>query len=235
MKGIPFSINRTRTRWFYRLYALIGISQLLIFIFFIPSLLVSSDTHRKAISISFPFKHGLYFVGQGGSNESMNYHFKYPTQKYAVDIVKLNPFGLRNKPFGDKMKLDNYAVYGETIYSPVEGKIVATVDGINDEIRIRSTTGKSNMIVIEYEHVYILLLHLKKGSLQVKEGDIVTIGQPLAQVGNSGYSTEPHLHIHAIQREPLSNYLNGASVPIKFNGVFLKRNDIIYNQRILFR
>ncbi len=51
---------------------------------------------------------------------------------------------------------------------------------------------------------FLILAHLKKGSIKVREGQHVDEGEVLAQVGNSGSSSEPHLHIHH-QRQDLSN------------------------------
>ena len=44
---------------------------------------------------------------------------------------------------------------------------------------------------------YLMMAHLSPGSIQVKVGDHVKQGQPIARVGNSGNTTEPHLHIQA--------------------------------------
>lgn len=41
---------------------------------------------------------------------------------------------------------------------------------------------------------YALYAHLRKGSLTVRPGDRVTAGRPVAACGNSGNSTEPHVH-----------------------------------------
>jgi murein DD-endopeptidase MepM/ murein hydrolase activator NlpD len=39
--------------------------------------------------------------------------------------------------------------------------------------------------------------HLSPGTIRVKVGDQVRLGQQIANVGNSGNTTEPHLHIQA--------------------------------------
>ncbi|WP_375162965.1 hypothetical protein [Paenibacillus peoriae] len=57
----------------------------------------------------------------------------------------------------------------------------------------------------------------------------------MAKVGNSGYSSEPHLHVHAIEHDNKRDYFNGTSVPITFNGNYLKRNDLLFNQTLIFR
>lgn len=50
---------------------------------------------------------------------------------------------------------------------------------------------------------FLFLAHLKKGSIKVKEGQHVNEGEVLAQVGNSGSSSEPHLHIHHQRQDHL--------------------------------
>ena len=44
---------------------------------------------------------------------------------------------------------------------------------------------------------FLMMAHLSPGSIQVKIGDHVNVGQPIAKIGNSGNTTEPHLHIQA--------------------------------------
>mgnify|MGYP001148938784 FL=1 len=46
--------------------------------------------------------------------------------------------------------------------------------------------------------VYVLLAHLQNGSIRVAVGDRVVVGQEIGSCGNSGNSTQPHLHIQAM-------------------------------------
>ncbi|SCM93778.1 Cell wall endopeptidase [Bacillus mycoides] len=49
---------------------------------------------------------------------------------------------------------------------------------------------------------FLIFAHLKKGSIKVKEGQYINEGYVLAQVGNSGSSSETHLHIHHQRQDP---------------------------------
>ncbi|HJX26864.1 MAG TPA: M23 family metallopeptidase [Thermoanaerobaculia bacterium] len=77
--------------------------------------------------------------------------------------------------------------------------------------------------------VYIVLAHLKKGSVKVGTGETVTVGQPIGQIGNSGNTSEPHLHIHAVRRggkvSPDRILNSGVPVPLLIEGRFLVRNN----------
>lgn len=69
---------------------------------------------------------------------------------------------------------------------------------------------------------------MRQGSVAVREGDAVTTGQLIGAVGNSGNTTEPHLHIHAVRAET-DNSISGTGVPIFFHGRFLVRNSVVRN------
>jgi len=58
-------------------------------------------------------------------------------------------------------------------------------------------------IQIEKTGTYLLLNHLKKDSVNVEVGDQVNVGDLIARVGNSGSTSEPHLHIHHQRKNPL--------------------------------
>jgi hypothetical protein len=57
----------------------------------------------------------------------------------------------------------------------------------------------------------VMIFPLAEGTWQVARGDLVRRGQVVGQVGNSGNSTEPHLHIHAER--------HGTGVRLRFEGI----------------
>ncbi len=73
----------------------------------------------------------------------------------------------------------------------------------------------------------VLLGHLRPGSVQVRPGATVAVGDWLGSVGNSGNTGEPHLHVHAQRPGPASAPLSGDPLPILFDGRFLVRGDRI--------
>jgi hypothetical protein len=79
-------------------------------------------------------------------------------------------------------------------------------------------------LVIACHGVEVVLAHLRSGSVAVAEGERVTVGDVLGRVGNSGNTTQPHLHIHAERGGLPGEILDGQGVPITFGGRFLVRN-----------
>jgi hypothetical protein len=186
-----------------------------------------------AIALDFPLRAGTYYVGNGGSNVALNAHVVAPPQQYALDIAALNRFGRRFSGFLPA-DVEHYVIYGQTVYSPCDGEVVSVVDGLPDLTppAIDSAHLAGNHLWVRQQDVYIVLAHLRNGSITVQAGERVARGQPLGHVGNSGNTSEPHLHIHAVKFDvPLEinpGFLlrNGTAVPMLFGGHFLTRNDV---------
>lgn len=195
------------------------------------SVIKGFSTDEKGIHLAAPLREG--FILHGGSSVLINYHHADPTaQQYAMDIIKLNALGIRASGFFPR-NLDKYAIYGDTVFSPCVAKVVRVKDGLDDLPPGSGDTVNlaGNHIVLEFQNHLIVLAHLIKNSILVTPGDSVREGQPLARVGNSGHTTEPHLHIHAVEGTDTANILKGNGIPIYFNGRFLVRNDRIRKQK----
>jgi murein DD-endopeptidase MepM/ murein hydrolase activator NlpD len=72
------------------------------------------------------------------------------------------------------------------------------------------------------EEVYAFFAHARTGSVQVRDGDAVHIGQHLADVGHSGNSMSPHLHFHLMDN---SNILEANGLPCSFREYEALRDD----------
>jgi murein DD-endopeptidase MepM/ murein hydrolase activator NlpD len=113
---------------------------------------------------------------------------------------------------------DRFFAYGQPILAPAAGRVVAVHDGEPDHearrsqvalvpyaltqaARVRQGPGAvaGNHVILEIDNAaYVLLAHLMAGSVRVQTGDQVAAGQALGACGNSGNSTQPHLHIQAM-------------------------------------
>jgi hypothetical protein len=178
-------------------------------------------------SLEFPLSSGWYYVGQGGNSVAINYHNAYESQKYALDIVELNAMGSRARGFAPQ-ELADYRIFGDTIRSPCDGRVLKAVNNFADQIPPASDRKNvaGNHVVLECDGIEILLAHMQKGSVSVAAGESVQVGDSLGRVGNSGNTSEPHLHIHAVQANT-GGVMKGKAVPLLFDGEFLVRNSTV--------
>ena len=186
-------------------------------------------TPENTIDLASPFRDGKQIILHGGASPFTNGHFHVKPQNHALDIVGLNALGMRSATFTGGENLDNYAIFGQQIYSPIDGTIMVVVDKFDDQnppvTDVEHLAG--NHVLIESGGVEVLLAHLKKGSVLVNEGDFVTTKTPIGRVGNTGNTSEPHLHMHAESGGIPKTILNGKAVPFTINGEFLVRGDIM--------
>ncbi|MUK88710.1 peptidoglycan DD-metalloendopeptidase family protein [Ornithinibacillus sp. L9] len=202
----------------------IGVNVFLIIIFGLYNISAFSSFSIKdeSIDLSFPLQNGVYYIGHGGSSTIMNYHHAYEPQQYALDIVKLNKLGTRTKGLYPK-DLEKYEIFQDPLYSPCNGTVVEVRDGLPDLIPPDSNPNEpeGNYVALECEqNVVVYIAHMLKESVSVEVGDTIQEGTKIGAVGNSGNTSEPHLHIHAEK--------NGVGVPIFFDDKFLTRNSLVW-------
>lgn len=150
--------------------------------------------------LRLPFD-GEWLVFWGGDDLAHNYHAADPGQRYAADFVMADD-GASFK--GDPMKLDSYHCWDQPILAPAAGQVVAaTADRPDQQIgETDADNPAGNHVVIEIApDTYVFLAHLRHSSVTVAPGDPVEPGQKIGSCGNSGNTSEPHLHMH-IQTEP---------------------------------
>ena len=147
--------------------------------------------HRSLLPLSLPF-YGEWSVSQGHNG---NYTHK-EDWRFAWDFVITDHEGQQYKNKGDNPA--DYFCYEKSVLSPGTGIVEEVNDDIpdNDIGNVNTINNWGNSIVIKHaDHLYSCLSHLKAGSISVKPGDKVMQGQSIAQVGNSGRSPYPHLHM----------------------------------------
>lgn len=179
-----------------------------------------SDVERvkPSITAKWPFDAETVVVWGGDSVENNLIHVTWPSERWAYDLV-MEPYGIGSK------NNEEYGIWNKEIYSPVSGVVIAAYDKEKD-----ITPGSEDFISLEGNHVYIkidetdtylLLNHLKKGSVTVKEGDQVVPGDVIGRIGNSGSTSEPHLHIHHQRQDPtkILHPILAEGLPVYFEGI----------------
>ncbi|MDF2675366.1 MAG: peptidase family protein [Clostridiales bacterium] len=155
-----------------------------------------SDT----VTLSMPVEGKTILLG----GEDYHTHAIWPSERYAYDIME-NPYDTGNTD------LKSYGIYGKNVFAPIKGKIIETHDGEEDIVpnsdKFTSLLGNHVFLRIEKTGTYLIFAHLKNNSIRVAAGDIVEVGDVIAQVGNSGTTSEPHLHIQHQKNKPYNNVL----------------------------
>jgi hypothetical protein len=210
----------------------LGLVQLILLTVLIRIFIVIFRNEKSGVEISFPFRNGRFMITDGGNSRIsriMNYHYYSPvhkrngtndSMKFATDIIKTGGadsfFPLQN---------DHYPVFGEKVFCPFSGIVFRVENAIEDNIPYSGNYpyNTGNTIVIRRGDQYMLLGHLKKGSIKIDPGASVSEGDLLAEAGNSGYSERPHIHMQLMKSDS-ENFWKGEGVPILFKGKNLYKN-----------
>ena len=195
--------------------------------------------------------HGVDLLGQTYAydflrvdwhREGFVFHSKSTLRYYTIGVDVKDCFG-----------------YGECIYSPVSGEVVVARDGLEDhhwlhpiidllavyargayvylskKPNLHKVIGNYVILKIEGLEAYAFFAHAKKDSIKVKDGEKVTRGQHMADVGHTGNSTAPHLHFHVMDRVDL---LSAKGLPCNFSeyeslssGAWITKNNDIPKKR----
>ena len=158
---------------------------------------------RNTTKLTLPFK-GEWFVFWGGDTKAQNYHVISRSQKNAFDLVIVDK---SNKSFRTNgKKNEDYYAFGQPISAPCDANVVSVIEGIKDNIpgEMNPDQVTGNTIVLKTSNKeYLLFAHFKLNSIKVKVGDSVKKGDLLGLCGNSGNSSEPHLHFHIQDKESM--------------------------------
>jgi hypothetical protein len=181
------------------------------------------------VALELPLRGGVFYVGHGGDSALLNHHHPVRPQRYALDIVQLRgAVGTRAEQLFSS-DLSRYFIFGAPVYSPCDGRVAGAVDGLPDQPPPRgdATHPPGNHVVIACRGVRVVLAHLQQNSVVVTAHSHVATGDMLGLVGNSGNSTEPHLHVHATRAD--GDRDTGLGVPMTFGERFATRNSVFRN------
>lgn len=153
------------------------------------------------------------WMARNGPATKVPSHTHNLAQTYAIDLARRPaPEPVWLWPLTRRPK--TYPSFGEPLFAPADGRVVAATDGQRDHLTRTSLAGLlyvlpetfvrsvglprhllGNHLVLDLGGgAHAVFAHLRCRSLKVAVGDGVTAGQPLAECGNSGNSAEPHLH-----------------------------------------
>ena len=154
-----------------------------------------------------------WYVFWGGANEFVNYHYPYEQQRYAYDLIILKD----GKSYMDSPTVNaHYFAFNADIVAPFTGEVIAVVSDIEDNIpgEMDEENAAGNYIVIAHPNEeYSMIAYFKKDTIVVRPGETVKEGQLLGQCGNSGNSSEAHIHFQVMDKADMNE---AKSIRIQF-------------------
>jgi hypothetical protein len=192
---------------------------------------------RTPVAVGFPVR-GRYRAINSPADKVPSHGLHAYGQTYAIDLLHV-PSGDGELAVDGWVKVNpptDYPGFGEPIVSPVDGEVVRahdrardhgsrmswgalvymmTVEAFARELRGPKGILGNHLVIRTGDGSYVALAHLKQGSLRVGTGDRVRQGEVVAELGNSGNSSEPHIHMQVMDHP---NLLLAAGLPMAFDG-----------------
>lgn len=181
--------------------------------------------YESEVTYRLPFD-GVWFTYWGGPTELQNYHAVTPGQRHAYDFAIWNDGATFS---GDGARNEDSHAWGQPALAPADGMVVAVENRMPDmspgeliaamePAAAENLHPAGNHVIIETAaNEYVFIAHMRAGSVRVRKGDPVTAGDQIGLVGNSGNSSEPHIHIH-VQNSADFFAPSAAGMPIRFSG-----------------
>ncbi len=165
-------------------------------------------------------------MGSGGRSTLVSHHYgpMTPQQRYAIDFVVVRD---GQSYEGDKSEPASYHAWDEPLVAPADGTVVDVENDLRDwpigggEPDAERARGNYVMLDLGDER-YVMFAHLRQGSATVAEGDRVVAGEVIGRLGNSGNTTEPHLHLQVQDSPDFPTELFDTSIetfPIQFTNI----------------
>jgi hypothetical protein len=171
------------------------------------------------IRLDFPFT-GLWTVQNSPADRVPSHGTELFATALAIDFVPVDADG-RTAPFtvGSLVRPEppeRFPGFGRAILAPADGVVIATLDAALDHpayrgfpsLRYAVTQRRriaegwpalaGNHVMISCREAVIALCHLRQGCIVVSPGQRVHAGERIGECGNTGNSTEPHVHIQAM-------------------------------------
>lgn len=192
------------------------------------------DPFKSPIRIEFPLR-GEWQAPTTPVKRVPSHGTNRMGMRYAFDFVQVN-WNKPHKPFYDTsfaryflsgVPLANCYCWGQPIYAPCDGEVIAVVDGIPERQTVHwisdgalaiknartfneyqddfSQIAGNYLIVKHAPQVYLAFVHLQTNSIAVAVGQQLQKGEFLGNVGHSGNSTSPHLHFQVMDSDDIAH------------------------------
>ncbi|MDJ1498724.1 M23 family metallopeptidase [Cytophagaceae bacterium DM2B3-1] len=181
------------------------------------------DNYQNKTDYILPFQ-GQWFVANGGSTKKNSHSWDILTQRYAYDFIIVDP---NKKSFEQEGKsLRDYYCYEKEVLAPADGRVVTVSDRVKDYTGVgdlsldwKTRDFRGNFVIIQHaDKEFSFLAHFKSGSIRVQKGQQVRQGEVIGLCGNSGHSTEPHIHFHL---QDNATIWIATGLPIRFKKVLV--------------
>ena len=203
------------------------------------------STRDGSIDLEYPFA-GRWLTQNSPANRVPSHGTTLFGTAYAIDFVPVNDNG-RTGPitFGSLVcpePPDRFPGFGRPVLAPIEGVVAAAHDAEADHAAYRGVPSigyaltqrrraeggwvalAGNHVLIETEGVLVAVCHLQQGSVKVRPGERVRVGEVLGRCGNSGNSTEPHVHVQAIDSRDMRR---ANAVRLTFRGSLPPNGEVV--------
>lgn len=190
-----------------------------------------------AVVLDFPFR-GNWKVENSPARRIPSHGTYAFGTSHAIDFVAVDDAG-RSGPRSWRTLIASepaaiYVGFGQPVLAPSRGTVVAVHDEEPDHKGRRSpltlvpymfgqpgrvragvaaVAGNHVVIAVGPKGPYVLLAHLRQGSVRVRPGQRVQPAEPIAECGNSGNSTEPHVHV---QVSDSTDWQHANGIPLAF-------------------
>jgi hypothetical protein len=242
LAGGLFAVRRQSREWWPRRLEWLAVVLLIAAGGFTGTILARAIAGRTPppgtiVDLASPLRGERLLVANAGSTAAVNPHLMtldpaverfrpYRGQSLGVDLVRLNAAGRTTSGLRPTDPAA-YEMFGDTVYAPCAGTVLSAREDRADmpvPMMDRSYL-LGNHIILACGEAHVVLAHFRRGGVAVVPGDQVRTGEVLGEVGNSGNSQEPHLHIHAQTPGTASEPIAGDPLPIRIDGRYLVRGD----------
>ncbi|WP_106398077.1 M23 family metallopeptidase [Actinocorallia populi] len=207
------------------------------------------DRAREPVTVAAPVS-GTWLALNSPGSKVPAHGTRGCGQTYAIDVLIPSNVtaagGDHPRPrfgWGIPDAPESFPAFGAPIHAVADGRVVAATDRQRDH-RARNTWSGflymllegvvrqaggwrlifGNLVVLDHgDGVYSAYAHLRRGSLRVRPGDRVQAGRVLGEVGNTGNTSEPHLHFQLMDRPRPQE---AAGVPFRWKGATVREDAV---------